>query len=191
MSIGDKFTIIKQSKSGKEKIMNKKIRTVIITLILFYTCPAGATVWTEGYHQINIGEVYGEVWIQNDVKLDIFGGDISQLGALNNTITNWYDGEMGYLLSRDNSIVNIYGGSLNFLVPDENSQINLHAYDVTYNDLTHIIEGNYYKDNSHFGFKVFPDLNGYSHIVVVPEPSTLILLGLGGFFIRKRKNLKQ
>jgi hypothetical protein len=177
---------------GKEKIMKTKIIITILALLLCGVYPVRAdTVWTEGYHQINVGEVYGEVWIQNDVKLDIFGGDIFQLGALNNTITNWYDGEMGYLLSRDNSIVNIYGGSLNFLVPYENSQINLHAYDVIYDDVTHIIEGNYYKDNSHFGFKVFPDLNGYSHIVVVPEPSTIILLGLGGFFIRKRKNLKQ
>jgi hypothetical protein len=161
---------------------------VIITILALLSCgvyPVRAdTVWTEGYHKINAGEVYGEVWIQNDVKLDIFGGNISQLGALNNTITNWYGGQMGYLLTRHNSIVNIFGGKLNFLVPyEENSQINLYAYNVTLNELTRIVEGNYYKDDSHFSF-MLNNSKAYSHITVVPEPSTLFLLGIGCLFLR-------
>jgi hypothetical protein len=169
-------------------MIRKEILTILAVVMFFGVCPVRAVVWTEGYHQINTGEVYGEVGIYNDVRLDIFGGEMSYLFAFDTTLTNWYDGQMSYLRANDNSVVNIFGGRLlDFLYAGESSQINLYAYEVTYNDITHFIEGKYYKDNLHFSFELLHGQDTYSHIVVVPEPSTLLFLWLGGIFIRKRK----
>jgi hypothetical protein len=170
--------------------MKTKIKIEIIVLILFSVCPVkAATIWTEGYHQMIPGGIYGESSIYNDVRLDIYGGQISHVFAFNTTLTNWYDGQMYYFYARDNSIVNIFGGrASDFLNATDNSQINLHAYDVTYDDITHVIEGYYYKDNSHFWFELLHGQETYSHIRVVPEPSTLFLLGLGCLLLKIGKN---
>ena len=173
--------------------MKTKIKTVIIMLILFSACPAGAVIWTEGYHQMVAGENYGESAIYNDVKLDIFGGDILHVYAFNSTTTNWYEGQMYYFLAHDNSVVNIYGGGLLIgLGAGDNSQVNLYAYDIQY----HLtgghwddgwIEGRYLVTNNYFAFDLWGQ-DTYSHIRTVPEPTTLFLLGLGGLLLRTIKN---
>jgi hypothetical protein len=190
--------------------MKTKIKTVIIMLILFSACPARAVMWTEGYHQMVAGENYGESAIFNDVKLDIFGGDISYVDAFNSTITNWYDGEMCYFNARDNSIVNIYGGELSSCLGagdngvinlyhssliegislHDNAILNLHAYDVIHHTTGGFysdgwIEGRYILDNHHFVIDMVGD--SFSHISIVPEPATLLLLGLGTMFVKRRK----
>ncbi len=168
--------------------MKTRLFTVLAILILCGVCHVQAEIWTEGYHQINPGEVYGEVGIYNDVRLDIFGGEMYYLFSFDTTLTNWYSGQMSYLRANNDSVVNIFGGNLlDFLYAGESSQINLYAYDVTYNDVTHFIEGNYYKDNSHFSFELLHGQDTYSHIVVVPEPSTMFLLSLGYLLLRNRK----
>ncbi len=44
MSIGDKFTIIKQSKSGKGKIMKTQSITIIAIMVLGLTGPSEAVI---------------------------------------------------------------------------------------------------------------------------------------------------
>jgi hypothetical protein len=170
--------------------METKIRTVIITLILFYTCPAGAVIWTEGYHQMVPGESYGESAIYNDVRLDIYGGSIIYVVAYDSTITNWYDGQMNYFAAGGNSIVNIYGGFMNRLDIGENAILNLNAKDVQYHPTGGYWNGGWiegkYLNNNYFDFDVRNE-NALSHITVVPEPSTLFLLGLGCLLLRRKK----
>jgi len=107
----------------------KVIITFILILLLCGVNPAQAdVVWTEGHHEINDGDVYGEIVILNDVTLDIFGGDIGYVMSFDNTLTNWYDGQMDYLRANDESIVNIHGGTIfDFLYAGDSSQINLYA----------------------------------------------------------------
>ncbi len=170
-----------------------KTKVIITFLAISILCGANPVqadvVWTEGHHQINDGDVYGELGIYNDVVLDIFGGDIFYVFAFDSTITNWYDGQIDYLRANDESIVNIYGGSiLDFLYAGDSSQIYLYAYNVTYNDITHFIEGNYCQDDSYFSFELLHGQDTYSHITMIPEPTTMLLLGLGGLIvINKRK----
>jgi len=170
----------------------KAIITFLVVLIMCAANPAQAdTVWTEGHHEINSGDVYGEIWMSNDCTLDIFGGDIYRLAAYDTTVTNWYDGKMDELWSNGDCVINIYGGILGELAAIENSSINLSAYDVV---ITHTggiwddgqVIGKYYYDDTSFIFDLWGQ-DSYTHVNVIPEPSTLLLSGLGSFlFIRKR-----
>jgi hypothetical protein len=174
----------------------RSIRTIyslaiLAGVMLFGVSSVKGVVWTEGYHQINPGDVYGEVDIYNDVTLDIFGGDTARLAAFDTTYTNWYDGEMNTLWARDDSIVNIYGGTLDTLAASENSLVNLCAYDIV---ITHTggfwddgqVTGKYYVGDIPFIFDLWGQ-NTYLHINIIPEPSTLLLLSLGSIILIKRK----
>jgi len=170
----------------------KAIITILAILILCGRNPLQAdTVWTEGHHEINDGDVYGEIWMYNDCTLDIFGGNVARLGTFDTSLTDWHGGSMIELVMHGNSIVNILGGSFSRLDIGENSVLNLYAYDVVIHTTGGYwdggwIEGKYVVDDTYFDF----DIRGESaipYIKIIPEPSTLILFSLGSFlFIRKR-----
>ncbi len=189
--------------------MKTKIKTVITIILLLCTCPVIATTWTSGHHEIYDGDEYWEVEIYNDVTVDIFGGKIGSLWTFDTTLTNWYAGQMIELRVRDDSIVNIYGGSLDILGASENSLVNLYsgnlsrlgiednsllnlyAYDVVCYPTGGLydrgwIEGRYISSDLYFNID-FVKLGTCSHINIVPEPTALILFGLGGLFLRKKK----
>jgi len=161
---------------------------ILAVLMLFTVNPVRATTWTEGHHEIFDGDTYWETYIHNDVTLDIFGGDIYRLDAYDTTLTNWYGGQMDTLRARDDSIINIYGGNLWTFAGTENSLANLYAYDVL---ITHTggfwddgqVFGKFCADDSSFSFDLWGD-NSYLHINIVPEPTSLLLLSLGGLLLR-------
>ena len=172
--------------------MNMKIiiRAALVVLLGGYAVQAD-TVWTSGHHDIVDGELYGEIYIYNDVTVDIFGGQIYRLETYDVTLTNWYDGEMIALWILGDSTVNIYGGSLERFDPRENAVLNLYAYDVIHHATGGYwgrgwLEGKYISDDSSFSFDLY-DLDSLSHINVVPEPSILSLLCLGALFLRKKR----
>ena len=172
--------------------------TVMITILIFSVFLGIPTtqadvVWTEGYHEINTGDIIHErVSIYNDVHLNIYGAGCGYLETFNTTITNWYNGEINYLLTNDNSIVNIYGGELDIgLGASDNSQINLYANEIQYHPTgghwdNGWIGGRYSISNKHFDFDLWGQ-NTYSHLNFVPEPSTLLLLGIGCLFLKRKK----
>lgn len=172
--------------------MNTKIAIVLALIVLLKAHPIhGDTIWNSGHHEVIDGDIYGEIWMYNDATVDILGGEIYRLAAYDVTATDWFAGQMFELWVRDNSIVNIHGGTLNYyLWAAENSVINLYAYDVTYHPTGgdydpqwEWIEGRYLDDDSYFSFDLGQDT--FSHITVVPEPTTLLLLALGALFLRK------
>jgi hypothetical protein len=166
--------------------LTPEIITILAVVMLFGVCPVKAdTVWISGHHEIFDGDVYGEIWMYNDATADMFGGDVSKLELFDVTVIDILGGEMDILRTHDNSIINIYSCILDELHSYDNSFVYLYAYDVTYDDMTQMIEGIYYKDSSFFSIYLLHGQDTYSHITVVPEPSTIFLLSLGGLLFRK------
>jgi len=172
--------------------MKTKLFTILAVVISMRVCPVQAdTVWTSGHHEIFDGDTYGEVRIYNDVILDIFGGYIGRLETYDITVTDWYDGEMSHLWTYDDSIINVYGGELFTLYSHEDSLINLYAYDVLITDTGGYwnlgqVTGKYFSDNSSFIINLWSE-DTASHINIVPEPTTLILFGIGTLLLRKKQ----
>jgi len=175
--------------------MRKIILIIWVILVGAYSAQAD-TVWLSGHHEINNGDVYGEIWMYNDATLDILGGDIYRVAAYNTTVTNWYDGQMeslwandnsivniyggslGGLASRGNSIVNFYGGSLERFVAYQNGILNLYAYDVIHHSTGGTldrgwIEGYYIENDAYFSFD-FASTDAFSHIIVIEPISAAI-----------------
>jgi hypothetical protein len=193
-----KTQIDREKNLDKEKEVMKKYVLKIVFVILFLVCRLQAdTTWTTGYHEINDGDIYGEIWMYNDCTLNIFGGTISRVAAYDTTFTNWYGGQMYELWAKENSIVNIYGGQLSspngnpgFAWFADQSIVNLYAYNVTYTSTGGVyggglVTGRYYFDNSSFIFDLYAS-ETYSHVNIVPEPATFLLLALSGMFLRKK-----
>jgi hypothetical protein len=69
--------------------------------------------------------------------------------------------------------------------------LNLYAYDVTYHETGGYydrgwIEGRYIDDDLYFNFD-FVESDSFSHITIIPEPATILLLGLGAINIHISK----
>jgi hypothetical protein len=160
-------------------------------IVLCVVCPVRADdVWDFGHHDILDGDTYGEIEMSNDATADMWGGDVFELRALDNSRFNMYGGTMDILMVRNNSIANIYSGAISFLDihSDNDILVNLYAYNVIYHPTegnNGWMEGNYVRNNQHFAFNIgAPDI---SHINIVPEPTTILLLSLGSILLRNKR----
>lgn len=172
--------------------MKTKICIIIVLTILIGVCPAQAdTVWLSGHHEIIDGDLYGEIYIYNDVTLDMFGGEVYKLETFNVSAFDMLNGQMDMLLAWDDSTVDIFGGDLGVLLSAESSSVYLYAYDVIYSPdggdwSGGQLMGKYYSDDTLFSVDLMSP-ETYSHITVIPviyakieiKPNTLNLSSKG------------
>jgi len=165
---------------------------------------------------IRPGEDYDTVSVYDTppvpTVVHMFGGSIVGLMTHDSSTFNMHagiwgaDGGWGYI--SNSSTVNIFGGSINldsisvvdsgtlniyggdFLCGNspyfsQSSTVNIYGYGFNYgfNQLTGFLS-----DGSSFMFSELP-FGEYSHmnLIVIPEPATILLFGLGGLLLRKQR----
>jgi len=175
--------------------MRKMILTILV--ILAGTCPVkGDLVFDSGHNTFDANDpYYAEVWVINDAHLDVLGGAMWKLELMHYATANIYDGDIKWLFTQDNTVVNIHaaGDALEMFAARNDSLVYLYAYDVTYHPTGGLkndgwIEGIYISNDRPFSFSFYTDAT-YSHINIVPEPTTFLLLGIGGLLLRNGENL--
>lgn len=176
----------------------KKLITSIVAvpiLIIFGSAyPAAAAIFFSSGHHTWTDDTphYDEVFLQNDATLDVIGGSMAQLTTTNNSVANIYGGTVtDGIWAMGDSIVNLYGGTWRYVNPSHNSKVILYAYDVTYDPTGGLygegsLQGYFLKDATQFAFS-FWNSSDYAHVQIIPEPATLLLLGLGAVLLRNRR----
>jgi hypothetical protein len=107
----------------------------------------------------------------NTAKINMYGGTIYNLSAFNGGAINIYGGDITFnIWAQDNAVINIFGYDL-FKSPTGGTGDGF-------------VRG-YYNDHSFFMFN-FEGSETYSHVNLIPEPLTILLLGVGGLFLRKK-----
>ena len=170
----------------------------------------GDIVFSSGHHTwTDATPPHGEVWLENDTILDAVGGTIGQLGTLDDSVANiyassithgilpmhesavnLYGGTCKYIYASENSKVNLYGGKWDYITAIHHSTVRLYAYGLTYDPTGGLygdgsLQGYFLESGTEFDFSLrSPDT--YSHIEIIPEPATLLLLVMGSVLLRNR-----
>ena len=192
--------------------MKTNIITIMAFIMLVPVCKVQA-IDVDFYSDATIedGDVYGIVRIYDtppdQTTVDMYGGSVESFRTYDSSTSNIYDGvvlaeirtanlsvvniqggnvTLDFLAVGDSSTLNIYGGG--FYVGNspgfsESSTVNIYGYDFNYgsNQLTGFLS-----DGSPFIFNELP-FDEYSHMNLIPEPVSVLLLSLGIIFLRKRK----
>jgi len=176
--------------------MRKKIifMILIILAMLAETNLARADlVFDSGYNIFDDSyPYYDEVWVINDAHLDVLGGAMWKLELTDYATANIYNGEIEWLFIKDNTIVNIHAArdTLEMFAAGNESLAYLYAYDVTYHPTGGLkndgwIEGIYISSDTPFSFSFYNDTS-YSHVNIVPEPTSILLLSVGMIGVRAK-----
>jgi len=132
---------------------------------------------------------------------NVFGGLVGAVTLAEGSSTvNVYGGWMNHLAAYDFSTVNVYGGDIGHgwgfqVVPS--ATVNIYGYDFSYNPQA------WWDGTGHISYGWVSELTGYGpegvpikitgmpdpatnpNIHLIPEPATVLLLGLGGFCLLK------
>ena len=154
------------------------------------------------------GGDYGIVNVYNDTSLDMTGGDIIDLSCYNQTSFDMFSGTVLRLDALDSSIINIYdgvigqhldtfgmsrvslyGGLINdYISAGESSEVHIYGTDFVFtpSGSSYFVSG-YWENNTPFNIYLRGDT--YSRVTthIIPEPTSILLFGLGVLATRKPK----
>jgi hypothetical protein len=177
---------------------------ILLLVLLQSQSIALDVVLTEGHHEIGVGKEYFQIdnlWTYNDVTVTTYqGGGAHQLWMYDNSeLVNLYDG-VDYLYLYENTMASFFRGfpAEIYIDPASTAQVLLYAYDVTFIPVNPPFEpygegrfhGRWIADDISFDIPIFGS-GAYSHVQIVPEPASAIMLSLGSLFMGLRKRRRQ
>jgi hypothetical protein len=153
---------------------------------------------------ISGGSIESRLFSYDSSQINISGGSISLLGSHGTSQVDISGGSIGWLYSLDFSQVDISGGSIvGYLQLSNQSLIQIFGSGFAvdglpfgYGELTSLYGGSPLDEpyrhltgtllNGGFIDSDFR-IGSVARIVLIPEPATLLLLGLGGLFLRRKR----
>ncbi|NIP55527.1 MAG: hypothetical protein GWN00_14400, partial [Aliifodinibius sp.] len=140
---------------------------------------------------ISGGSIYGViVWDYTTVKLS-GTGNVTTLHVYVSGTINMMGGTAEYLGAIDSGTVNIYGGLITESLGAWNDAVvNIYGYDFNYDPMGGSRDGGqltgFWLDSTAFIIDLY-GTDTYSHINLIPEPCSLLLLALGCLFLKRKK----
>jgi hypothetical protein len=142
-----------------------------------------------GTYEIGSGKDWfwiSELRTYDDVTVIMYeGGGVNQFSMYDNSELIKYSSSIANLYLYDNAIASLFGGSAPmdiYVDPANTGWIKFYAYDVSYGIAG--IHGWWLSDNREFIFDFTGDT--YSHVQIVPEPTSILIFGLGALLISLR-----
>jgi hypothetical protein len=140
------------------------------------------------------GQIYGEIWARNQSTVNITNGLVNWVNGFDQSLIDISGGDIFALKAIGDSEINISGGQITErIIAEEYSTINFYGYGFNYNPTGGEWNGGqltgFWSDDTPFSI----DLNNWDDITfehvnlyTIPEPTTLLLFGLGGLLLRRR-----
>lgn len=139
------------------------------------------------------GEV-GLIWGQGNTSIEVYEDSvIGMLRPNDNATATVYGGEFNSLFALGNSTVNVYGGTYEIGIRVHGSPlINMYVQEYTWDPDGGVsknfglLTGIWFESGEAF-YIDYVDFDAIDYMVFVPEPSMLLLLGIGGLMLRYKK----
>ena len=152
------------------------------------------------YSTVNVsGGVLNILDSWDSATLNLFGDvQVHELGAVYSGTVNIFGGNVGLIEAWNQSTVNLYGGMISEYLEaygTEDLVISIFGYGFNYDPLAGDYRGGqltgFWFDDTPFSIDLYyedepsgPLIDTWSHIVLIPEPATILLIGLGAINIR-------
>jgi hypothetical protein len=149
------------------------------------------------YRYGTYGQSIGRVSATGNSQVIVSGGAVGSISARENNRIAVSSGEVGLILAFGTSQLTISGGIVSDFVINDSSTLKFYGKNFILgeglwldgNQLlgTGILSGQWFDDT--FWTTQISSNDETAKILLVPEPATLALLGLGGFWLSKRKKI--